>query len=111
MKKIEATIRPERLDDVREAVSRLGITEMTVFNVRGEGIGQQCRVLYRCAEHMVGAPRLKVELVVGARQADDVIQAILDSAWTGESDDGQVYVSEVAELIRVSNRQRDEAAV
>ena len=70
------------------------------------------RLIYRCQAYSVDVlPQIKIEVVVGAREADEVIHAVIEAARTGESDDGQVFVSEVSEAIRICNYQRDEAAV
>jgi nitrogen regulatory protein P-II 1 len=112
MKKIEAIIRPARFEEVRQALKSLGIDAITVSDVRGGIPGGSLRMTYRCQSYTVDVlPQLKIEVVVGARQADEVIHAVIEAARTGEDDDGQVFVSEVTEVIRICNYQRDEAAV
>ena len=112
MKKIEAIIRPSRFEDVKQALSNLGIDAFTMCDVRGGVLGTRQRLIYRCQEYSVEVqPQIKIEVVVGARVADDVIRALIEAAHTGDSDDGQVFVSEVSEAIRICNYQRDEAAV
>lgn len=112
MKKIEAIIRPTRFEAVKAALSELGIRGITVTSVHGEVLGTSRTFTYRSHEYCIGlTSKLKVELVVGAREAGDVVQAVLDAARTGEIDDGHVFVYEVGEAIRICNCQRDEAAV
>jgi nitrogen regulatory protein PII len=111
MKKIEAIIRQSRFEDVKQALNNLGIDAFTVCDVRGGVLGGSQRLVYRCHVYNVDVPQIKIEVVVGARVADEVIQAVIEAAHTGESDDGQVFVSEVSEAIRICNYQRDEAAV
>jgi nitrogen regulatory protein P-II 1 len=112
MKKIEAIIRPSRLEDVKQALAGLGIDAFTMCDVHGGVLGTRQTLVYRCHVFSVDVmPQIKIELVVGARMADDVIRAVIEAAHTGESDDGQVFVSEVSEAIRICNYQRDEAAV
>jgi nitrogen regulatory protein P-II 1 len=83
-----------------------------VSDVLGGVLGGSQRLLYRGQEYSVDVlPKIKIEVVVGARDADEVVQAVIDAAWTGEDDDGQVFVSEISEAIRICNRQRYEAAV
>jgi nitrogen regulatory protein PII len=112
MKKIEAIIRPSRFEDVRQALSILGIDAFTICDVRGGVMGARQTLSYRCQAYSIDVmPQMKIEVVVGARLADEVIQAVIEAAHTGSSDDGQVFVSEVSEAIRICNYQRDEAAV
>jgi nitrogen regulatory protein P-II 1 len=112
MKKVEAIIRTARFAAVKEALSELGVRGITVTHVQGEVLGHAQTFTYRCQQYRIDlAERLKVEVVVGSREADDVIQAVIAAARTGEIDDGQIFVYDVAEAIRICNYQRDEAAV
>jgi nitrogen regulatory protein P-II 1 len=112
MKKIEAIIRTARFAAVKEALSALGVQGITVTHVQGEVLGYAQTFTYRCQQYRIDlTERLKVEVVVGSREADDVIQAVIAAARTGEIDDGQIFVYDVAEAIRICNCQRDEAAV
>ena len=111
MKKIEAIIRQSQFEDAKQALSNLGIDTFTVWDVRGGALGASQKVVYRCQVYNVDVPQMKIEVVVGARLADEVIHAVIEAAHTGDSDDGQVFVSEVSEAIRICNYQRDEAAV
>lgn len=111
MKKIEAIVRPDRFGEVKQALADLGLDSLTVSDVLGGTLGVH-RMLYRGNRYNVDVlPMVKVEFVVGSREADRAIQAVIDAAWTGEVDDGQVFVSELSEAIRICNGQRDEAAV
>jgi nitrogen regulatory protein P-II 1 len=111
MKKIEAIVRPDRFGEVKQALADLGIASITVSDVLGGTLGVQ-RLHYRGHQYSVDVlPQVKIEFVVSSREADQVIQAVIDAAWTGEIDDGQVFVSELSEAIRICNGQRDEAAV
>jgi nitrogen regulatory protein P-II 1 len=112
MKKIEAIIRPSQFEAVKQALASLGVGTITVSDVCGGTLGQSLTLLYRCQSYTVDVlPKVKIEVVVAARVADEVIHAVIEAARTGESDDGQVFVSEVSEAIRICNYQRDEAAV
>jgi nitrogen regulatory protein P-II 1 len=112
MKKIEAIVRPDRFGEVKQALAGLGVAAITVSDVLGSMLGGSQRVLYRGQQYSADVlPKIKIEFVVSSREADQVIQAVIDAAWTGEIDDGQVFVSEITEAIRICNSQRDEAAV
>jgi nitrogen regulatory protein PII len=112
MKKIEAIIRPSQFEDVKQALNNLGIDAFTMCDVHGGVMGTRQELIYRCQVYSVDMlPQIKIEVVVGARVADEVIRAVIEAARTGDSDDGQVFVSEVSEAIRICNYQRDEAAV
>lgn len=112
MKRIEAIIRPARLPEVKEALANLGVGAITVSYAWGEALGEPQHFTYRCQNYKVDLlPKVKVEMLVGARFADEVIQAVIGAARTGEIDDGLVFVYEVAEAIRICDCQRDEAAV
>ncbi|MEW6445616.1 MAG: P-II family nitrogen regulator [Pseudomonadota bacterium] len=112
MKKIEAIIKPFRLDDVREALMELGVTGMTATEVKGFGRQKGHTELYRGAEYVVDfLPKVKVEVVVADSQADAVVDAILKSAKTGKIGDGKIFVMDVARAIRIRTGEEDEAAV
>lgn len=111
MKKIEAIIKPFRLDDVREALSGMGITGMTVTEVKGFGRQKGHTELYRGAEYVVDfLPKLKMEIVVSDDQVDACIETITNSARTGKIGDGKIFVSPVDQVIRIrTGEQGDEA--
>jgi nitrogen regulatory protein P-II 1 len=112
MKKIEAIVRRERFEEVKQALADLGVGAITASEVCGGNLGQPLQLTYRCQQYSVDVlPKIKIEVVVAAREADTVIQAVIEAAHTGEGDDGQVFVSEVTAAFRICNYQRDEAAV
>ncbi|BCD68539.1 P-II family nitrogen regulator [Nitratiruptor sp. YY09-18] len=112
MKKIEAVIKPFKLDDVKEALSEIGITGMTVTEVKGYGRQQGHTELYRGAEYVVDfLPKVKIEVVVTADEAEQVIEAIVKSARTGKIGDGKVFVSDIEKVIRIRTGEEDEEAI
>ena len=112
MKKIEAIIQPFKLEDVKEALKGIGIDGMTVCEVRGHGRQKGHKEIYRGMEYQVDLlPKLKIELVVPAARAEDVIEALMQAARTGKIGDGKIFVYDVAEAIRIRNGDRGEAAL
>ncbi|TQV63737.1 MAG: P-II family nitrogen regulator [Halothiobacillaceae bacterium] len=112
MKKIEAIIKPFRLDDVREALMELGVSGMTATEVKGFGRQKGHTELYRGAEYVVDfLPKVKVEVVVADDQADAIVDAILKSAKTGKIGDGKIFVMDVERAIRIRTGEEDESAV
>lgn len=112
MKKIEAIIKPFKLDDVRESLSDIGITGMTVTEVRGFGRQKGHTELYRGAEYMVDfLPKVKLELVIPDDLAEQCIQAIMDAAQTGKIGDGKIFVYDVERVIRIRTGEENEEAV
>src|SRR5512146_267075 len=104
MKKIEAVIQPFKLDDVKEALKGIGIDGMTISEVRGHGRQKGHSEVYRGQEYKVDLlPKVKVEMVVPARRSDDVINALSVAARTGKIGDGKIFISDVAEAIRIRN--------
>ena len=102
MKKIEAIIKPFKMDDVREALSEIGITGMTVSEVKGFGRQKGHTELYRGAEYMVDfLPKVKVEIAVDTDVAEKVIEAIRGAANTGKIGDGKIFVSTIEEVVRI----------
>jgi nitrogen regulatory protein PII len=102
MKKIEAIIKPFKLDDVREALSEIGITGMTVTEVKGFGRQKGHTELYRGAEYVVDfLPKVKLEVVVKADQVERVIEAISTAARTGKIGDGKIFVYPVEQVVRI----------
>ena len=94
MKKIEAIVRPERFEEVKQALADLGVGTITASEVCGGTLGQSLRLSYRCQQYSVDVlPKIKIEVVVPAREADAVIHAVIEAAHTGESDDGQIFAS------------------
>ena len=112
MKKIEAIIKPFKLDDVKEALSEMGIAGMTVSEVKGYGRQQGHTELYRGAEYVVDfLPKVKVEIVVKAEDVDAVVEKIVQAARTGKIGDGKVFVSDVERVVRIRTGEEDEEAI
>ena len=102
MKKIEAVIKPFKLDDVKEALNEIGIQGMTVSEVKGYGRQKGHKEIYRGAEYVVDfIPKIKLEIVVAADQADQVVQKIREAANTNKIGDGKIFVIPVEEAVRV----------
>jgi nitrogen regulatory protein P-II 1 len=112
MKKIEAIIKPFKLDDVKEALFEVGISGITVSEVKGHGRQQGHTELYRGAEYVVDfLPKLKIEIVVKAEDVEKVIEAIISSARTGKIGDGKIFVMPVEKAIRIRTGEEDEDAI
>lgn len=112
MKKIEAIIKPFKLDDVRESLSNIGVTGMTASEVKGFGRQKGHTELYRGAEYVVDfLPKLKVEVVIADDQADACIEAITSAARTGKIGDGKIFVSTVEKVVRIRTGEQDEDAI
>jgi nitrogen regulatory protein P-II 1 len=112
MKKIEAVIKPFKLDDVREALSEVGVNGMTVTEVKGFGRQKGHTELYRGAEYNVDfLPNVKVELIVADEQVERCIEAIMKTAQTGKIGDGKIFVYEVERVIRIRTGEENEEAV
>lgn len=112
MKKIEAIIKPFKLDEVREKLASLGVQGMTVTEVKGFGRQKGHAELYRGAEYVVDfLPKIKIEVVVKDNMLDEVLQAIIESAKTGKIGDGKVFVVDVEETVRIRTGERGEEAV
>jgi nitrogen regulatory protein P-II 1 len=112
MKKIEAVIKPFKLDEVREALSEIGVTGLTVTEVKGFGRQKGHTELYRGAEYVVDfLPKLKIELVVRNELTERAIEAIIKAAHTGKIGDGKIFVSDVEQVIRIRTGESGEAVV
>jgi nitrogen regulatory protein P-II 1 len=112
MKKIEAVIKPFKLDEVREALSEVGITGLTVTEVKGFGRQKGHTELYRGAEYVVDfLPKLKIDVVVDDKTVDAAIEAIIKSARTGKIGDGKIFVTTVEQVVRIRTGETGEAAV
>ena len=112
MKKIEAIIKPFKLDEVREALSEVGITGLTVTEVKGFGRQKGHTELYRGAEYVVDfLPKLKVEVVVADATVDHAIEAIVKAARTGKIGDGKIFITTVERVVRIRTGETDESAV
>jgi len=112
MKKIEAVIKPFKLEDVKDALAEAGITGMTVTEVKGYGRQQGHSELYRGAEYVVDfLPKVKIELVVSDSNVDMVIEKITEAARTGKIGDGKIFVSSVEKAVRIRTGEEDEEAI
>ena len=112
MKRIEAIIKPFKLEDVKEALSEAGITGMTVSDVKGYGRQQGHSELYRGAEYVVDfLPKIKLDLIVAEEDVDRVVNIIIESAKTGKIGDGKIFVSPVERIIRIRTGEEDEEAI
>jgi len=102
MKKIEAILKPFKLDDVKEALSEIGIYGMTVTEVNGYGRQKGHKEIYRGAEYVVDfVPKIKVEIVVSDERADETVETVRNAAKSGKIGDGKIFVSSVEQAIRV----------
>jgi len=112
MKKIEAIIKPFKLDEVREALSEIGISGLTVTEVKGFGRQKGHTELYRGAEYVVDfLPKVKIEVVMPEKNLEAAIEAIERAARTGKIGDGKIFVTTVERAVRIRTGERDEAAV
>ena len=112
MKKIEAVIKPFKLDDVREALSEVGVSGLTVTEVKGFGRQKGHTELYRGAEYVVDfLPKIKIEVVIPSNLLDSAIEAIIKSAHTGKIGDGKIFVSPVEQVVRIRTGETDESAL
>ncbi|MEX4028075.1 regulatory protein P-II for glutamine synthetase [Haemophilus influenzae] len=112
MKKIEAMIKPFKLDDVRESLSDMGISGMTITEVRGFGRQKGHTELYRGAEYMVDfLPKVKLEVVVPDELVDQCIEAIIETAQTGKIGDGKIFIYNVERAIRIRTGEENEDAI
>jgi nitrogen regulatory protein P-II 1 len=112
MKKIEAIIKPFKLEEVKEALSEIGIEGMTVTEVKGFGRQKGQTEIYRGSEYVVDfLPKIKIEIVAGEDKVNDAVQAIVKSARTGKIGDGKIFVLPVEEAVRIRTGETAEAAV
>ncbi len=112
MKKIEAIIKPFKLDEVKDELNNIGVLGLTVIEVKGYGRQKGHTELYRGAEYAVDfLPKIKIELVVTDDQVDDVIEAIKTKAQTGRIGDGKIFVSSIEEVIRIRTGESGKDAI
>ncbi len=112
MKKIEAIIKPFKLDEVREALSELGASGLTVTEVKGFGRQKGHTELYRGAEYVVDfLPKIKVEVVVADAMMDTAVEVIVKAAHTGKIGDGKIFVTSIEQVIRIRTGETDEGAI
>lgn len=112
MKKIEAIIRPFKLDEVKEALIEEGIKGLTITEVRGYGRQKGHTETYRGSEYRIEfIPKMKIEVVVEDKQAEKVIEAILRSAKTGQVGDGKIFISDISDVIRIRTEESGKEAL
>jgi nitrogen regulatory protein P-II 1 len=112
VKKIEAIIRNFKLEDVKDALMKAGVTGMTISEVRGFGRQKGQTEQYRGAEYKIDfVPKVKIEVAVPERQYSAAIEAILNSAGTGKVGDGKVFVTDLADIVRIRTRESGEQAI
>jgi nitrogen regulatory protein P-II 1 len=112
MKKIEAIIRPFRIDDVREALAELGVKGMTLTEVKGYGRQKGHTEVYRGSEYQIDfLPKIKLEVVVSDTMAEKVVETILKTAKTGQVGDGKIFIYTVDDAVRVRTGESGEAAL
>ncbi|MFM8340492.1 MAG: P-II family nitrogen regulator [Fluviibacter sp.] len=112
MKQIVAIIKPFKLDEVREGLSEIGITGLTVTEVRGFGRQKGHTELYRGAEYVVDfLPKVRLEVVVQDERVDEVLESIIKSARTGKIGDGKIFVLPVDQVVRIRTGETDDAAI
>ena len=112
MKKIEAIIKPFKLDEVKEALQELGVQGMTVLEAKGYGRQKGHTELYRGAEYVVDfLPKIKIEVVVADDQLNPALEAIVGAARTGRIGDGKIFVSEITDVLRIRTGETGSAAV
>ena len=112
MKRIEAIIKPYKLDDVKEALVDIGVVGMTISEVKGYGRQQGHSELYRGAEYIVEfIPKVKLDLVVEQKDLESAVEAIANAAKTGKIGDGKIFVSSIEKTIRIRTGEEDEEAI
>jgi nitrogen regulatory protein PII len=112
MKKIEAIIKPFKLEEVKDALSQIGIEGMTVSEVKGFGRQKGHTEIYRGSEYKVDfLPKIKIEIVLPDLRVEGAVAAIVGSAKTGKIGDGKVFVSDVEEIVRIRTEEKGDAAI
>jgi nitrogen regulatory protein P-II 1 len=112
MKMIEAVVKPFKLDEVREALAEVGVTGLTVTEVKGFGRQKGHTELYRGAEYVVDfLPKVKIEVAVTDKMVEAAIEAIVKAARTGKIGDGKIFVTSVEQVVRIRTGEIDEAAI
>ena len=112
MKKIEAVIKPFKLDEVREALSEIGVSGLTVTEVKGFGRQKGHTELYRGAEYVVDfVPKTRIEVAVRGDLVDQVVEAIVKAAKTGKVGDGKIFITDIDRVIRIRTGETDDAAL
>ena len=112
MKKVEAIIKPFKLDEVKDALSKIGVSGLTVFEVKGFGRQKGHTELYRGAEYVVDfLPKIKLEFIINDEILEEVIETIKSSAHTGKIGDGKIFISTIEEIIRIRTGEKNSDAI
>ncbi len=112
MKRVEAIIKPFKLEDVKDALSEIGVTGMTISEVKGYGRQKGHSELYRGAEYVVDfLPKIKMEMIVSAEMVDQTVETIVEAARTGKIGDGKIFVSDIEKIIRIRTGEEDNEAI
>jgi nitrogen regulatory protein P-II 1 len=112
MKLVTAVVKPFKLDEVREALAEVGVTGLTVTEVKGFGRQRGHTELYRGAEYVVDfLPKVKIEVVVAEDRMEAAVDAIIGAARTGKIGDGKIFVTDVTQVVRIRTGERDDAAI
>jgi nitrogen regulatory protein P-II 1 len=112
MKRVEAVIKPFKLEDVKDSLADIGITGMTVSEVKGYGRQKGHSELYRGAEYVVDfLPKIRMEMIVADDMVDSAVEAIVNAARTGKIGDGKIFISNVDKIIRIRTGETDEEAI
>ena len=112
MKKVDAIVKPFKLDEVKDKLNEIGVQGITVTEVKGFGRQKGHTELYRGAEYVVDfLPKVKMEIVVADAQADEVIETIMKTAQTGRIGDGKIFVTDLVDVIRIRTGERREEAI
>jgi nitrogen regulatory protein PII len=112
MKKIEAIIKPFKLEDVKDAILKLGVSGMTITEVKGFGRQKGHKEIYRGAEYVVDfLPKVKIETAVASNIVPDVVKAIKETAYTGQIGDGKIFILPIEKAIRIRTGEEDEDAL
>jgi len=112
MKRVEAVIKPFKLEDVKDALAEIGVTGMTVSEVKGYGRQKGHSELYRGAEYVVDfLPKIKMEMVVSEDMVEQTTNTIVEAARTGKIGDGKIFVSDIEKIIRIRTGEEDNEAI
>jgi len=112
MKKIEAIIKPFKLDDVKEALNEAGVQGMTISEVKGYGRQKGHKEIYRGAEYVVDfIPKIKVEIIIEAARVDEIVEAIIQAVRTGKIGDGKIFVLPIEQIVRIRTGETDREAI
>ena len=112
MKRVEAIIKPFKLEDVKDALAEIGVTGMTVSEVKGYGRQKGHSELYRGAEYVVDfLPKIKMEMIVDGDMVDQVVETVVEAARTGKIGDGKIFVSDIEKIVRIRTGEEDKEAI